>query len=146
MIYKNGTKNFVKNFRRAGKNWKGSRGGKFLPASRQQNCEAILRQSASGFCSKKVLTSSSKHHHIELAASLGASPLASAGRFARKLKGFLKSIESFCWLIWRFANLESLLVLKNESRFFSFAEGKRQSEILLNCQCKALPFSIIIKE
>ena len=41
-------------------------------------------------------------HHIELAASLGASPLASAGSFARKLKGFLKSIESFYWLIWRF--------------------------------------------
>ena len=80
---------------------------------------------SSGFCSKKVLTSSSRHHHIELAASLGASPLASAGSFARKSKGFLKSIESFCWLIWRFANLKSLLVLRNKSRFFSFAEGER---------------------
>ncbi len=37
----------------------------------------------------------SRHlHHIELAASLGASPIASADRFARKLKGFLKSISS----------------------------------------------------
>ena len=32
MIHKNGTKNFEKSFRRAGKNWRGSRGGKFLPA------------------------------------------------------------------------------------------------------------------
>jgi len=97
---------------------------------------------SSGFCSKKVLTSSSRHHHIELAASLGASPLASAGSFASKLKGFLKSIESFCWLIWRFANLKNLLCFeKTESRFFSFAFGERQSEILLNCRCKALPFS-----
>jgi len=75
---KSDTKIFVKFFRQAGKNWRGSRGGKFLPASRQQNCFAILRQSASGFCSKKVLTSSNKHHHIKLAASLGASPLALA--------------------------------------------------------------------
>ena len=48
----------------------------------------------SGFCSKWVRISSNKHHHIELVASLGASPLASAGRFASKLKGFLKSISS----------------------------------------------------
>ena len=34
---------FVRFFRRAGKNWRGSRGGKFLHASRWQNCEAILR-------------------------------------------------------------------------------------------------------
>ena len=48
-------------------------------------------------------------HHIELAASLGASPLASAGSFARKSKGFLKSIESFCWLIWRFKPIFGLV-------------------------------------
>ena len=97
---------------------------------------------SSGFCSKKVLTSSSRHHHIKLAASLGASRLASAGSFARKLKGFLKSIESFCWLIWRFANLKSSPCFeKTKSRFFSFAEGEKHSEILLNCRCKALPFS-----
>jgi hypothetical protein len=50
---------------------------------------------SSGFCSKWVRISSNKHHHIELAASLGASPLASAGSFARKSKGFLKSIANF---------------------------------------------------
>ncbi len=82
---------------------------------------------SSGFCSKKVLTSSSRHHHIELVASLGASRLASAGRFARKLKGFLKSIKSFCWLIWRFANLKSLLVLKNKSRFFLSPKAKSKA-------------------
>ena len=101
---------------------------------------------SSGFCWKKVLTSSSRHHQIELDASLGASPLASAGRFASKSNGFLKSIESFCWLIWRFVNLKSLLVLKKQKPIFSFAEGERQSEILSNCRCKALPFSNIIKE
>jgi hypothetical protein len=37
---------------------------------------------SSGFCSKWVRISSNKHHHIELVASLGASPLASAGSFA----------------------------------------------------------------
>ena len=80
---------------------------------------------SSGFCSKKVLTSSSRHHHIELAASLGASPLASAGSFARKLKGFLKSTESFCWLIWRFTNLKSLPCFeKTKSRFFLSPKAK----------------------
>ena len=101
---------------------------------------------SSGFCSKKVLTSFSRHHHIELDASLGASPLALAGSFASKSKGFLKSIENFCWLVWRFANLKSLLVLKKQKPIFSFAKGERQNEILLNCRCKALPFLNIIKE
>ncbi len=32
-----------------------------------------------------------------------------------KLKGFLKSIESFCWLIWRFANLKSLRLPKEQT-------------------------------
>ena len=50
--------------------------------------------SQSGFSSKKVRISSNKHHHIELVASLGASPLASADSFASKSKGFLKSISS----------------------------------------------------
>jgi hypothetical protein len=63
---------------------------------------------SSGFCSKKVLTSSSKHHQIELAASPSPSARASVGRFARNRQGFLKSIDSFCSLIWRYANLKSL--------------------------------------
>jgi len=66
MIYKRWRKKFLKNFWRASKNWGSSRGGKFLPASRQQNYEVILRQSASGFCWKKVLTSSSRHHQSQL--------------------------------------------------------------------------------
>ena len=123
MIYKRRHKKFW----RVGKKWRGLRGGNFLPASRKQNYETILLQSASGFCSKKVLTSSNKHHHIELVASLGASPLASAGSFARKSKGFLKSIKSFCWLIWRFANLKSLLVFEKQTADFflsSLTKGK----------------------
>jgi len=75
---------------------------------RAETLGGVQSAKSSGFCSKWVRISSNKHHHIELAASLGASPLASAGSFVSKSKGFLKSIESFCWLIWRFANLKSL--------------------------------------
>ena len=60
-----------------------------LAIRRAETLGGIQSAKSSGFCSKKVLTSSSRHHHIELAASLGASPLASAVRFARKSKGFL---------------------------------------------------------
>ena len=83
-------------------------------------------------------------HHIELVASLGASPLASAGSFARKLKGFLKSISSRPAARRRFTN-EIYIARRAMSRFFSFAFGERQSEILLNCRC-AFPFSITIKQ
>ena len=48
-----------------------------LSASRKQNYETILLQSASGFCSKKVLTSSSRHHHRRF---ISSSPLASLRR------------------------------------------------------------------
>ena len=89
--------------------------------------------SQSGFCSKKVRISSNKHHHIELVASLGASPLASAGSFARKLKGFLKSISSRPAARRRFTN-KICIALRAMSLFFSFAKGERQSEILLNCR------------
>ena len=101
--------------------------------------------SQSGFCSKKVRISSNKHHHIELVASLGALPLASAGSFASKLKGFLKSISSRPAARRRFTN-EICIARRAMSRFFSFAFGERKSEILLNCRCKVLPFSNIIKE
>ena len=93
-----------------------------------------VQNSQSGFCSKKVRISSNKHHQIELVASLGASPLASAGSFARKLKGFLKSISSRPAARRRFTN-EICFAQKAMSRFFSFAFGERQSEILLNCRC-----------
>jgi len=46
---------------------------------RTETLGGIQSAKSSGFCSKKVRISSNKHHHIELAASLGASPLASAG-------------------------------------------------------------------
>ena len=90
--------------------------------------------SQSGFCSKKVRISSNKHHHIELVASLGASPLASAGSFASESKGFLKSISSRPAARRRFTN-KICIARRAMSRFFSFAFGERQSEILLNCRC-----------
>jgi len=97
MIYKDGTKNFVKNFSERAKIGGVQGEENFCPRAVSKIAKKFcVNQSASGFCSKKVLTSSSRHHHIELVASLGASPLASAGSFARKLKGFLKSIKSFC--------------------------------------------------
>ena len=94
---------------------------------RAETLGGIQSAKSSGFCSKKVLTSSSRHHHIELVASLGASPLASAGIFESKLKSFLKSIENSCWLIWRFANLKSLLVFEKQTADFflsPLAKGK----------------------
>jgi len=93
-----------------------------------------VQNSQSGFSSKKVRISSNKHHHIELVALLGALPLASAGSFARKLKGFLKSISSRPAARRRFTN-EICFARRAMSRFFSFAESERQSEILLNCRC-----------
>ena len=66
-------------------------GQKFLPPNPLPFCPPersvfvllrLWRSNQSGFCSKWVRISSNKHHHIELAASLGASPLASAGRRA----------------------------------------------------------------
>ena len=73
-------------------------------------------------------------HHIELVASLGASPLASAGSFASKSKGFLKSISSRSAARRRFTN-KICIAQRAMSRFFSFAASERQSEILLNCRC-----------
>jgi hypothetical protein len=118
----------------------------FFAEQREKRAAAgrSVQNSQSGFSSKKVRISSNKHHHIELVASLGASPLASAGRFASKLKGFLKSISSRPAARRRFTN-EICIARRAMSRFFSFAKGERQSEILLNCRC-AFPFSITIKE
>ena len=83
---------------------------------------AERQNSQSGFSSKKVRISSNKHHHIELVASLGASPLASAGSFASKSKGFLKSIPSRPAARRRFTN-EICIARRAMSRFFSFAKG-----------------------
>ena len=104
-----------------------------------------VQNSQSGFSSKKVRISSNKHHHIELVASLGASPLASAGSFASRAKGFLKSISSRSAARRRFTN-EIRIAQRAMSRFFSFAFGERQSENLLNCRCRRFPFSITIKQ
>jgi len=95
---------------------------------------AERQSSQSGFSSKKVRISSNKHHHIELVASLGASPLASAGNFTSKSKGFLKSISSRSAARRRFTN-KICIARRAMSRFFSFAKSERQSEILLNCRC-----------
>jgi hypothetical protein len=111
---------------------------------RTETLGGIQSAKSSGFCSKCVRISSNKHHHIELAASLGASPLASAGSFASKSKGFLKSISSRPAARRRFTN-EIRIARRAMSRFFSFAVGERQSEILLNYRC-AFPFSITIKK
>jgi len=87
-------------------------------ASEASGGGAERQSSQSGFSSKKVRISSNKHHHIELVASLGASPLASAGRFVSKLKGFLKSISSRPAARRRFTN-EICFARKAMSRFFS---------------------------
>ncbi|MCG2809103.1 MAG: hypothetical protein L6275_02065, partial [Candidatus Portnoybacteria bacterium] len=114
---------------------------------RAETLGGIQSAKSSGFCSKKVRISSSKHHHIEFEefpASPSPSARASAGRFAGKLKGFLKSISSRPRARRRFTN-KIRIARRAMSRFFSFAEGERQSEILLNCRY-AFPFSITIKQ
>ena len=65
---------------------------------------AKRQNSQSGFSSKKVRISSSRHHHIELAASPSPPARASAGSFASKSKGFLKSISSRPTARRRFTN------------------------------------------
>lgn len=123
--------------KRAGKKKRGAGGGKAFPQfcvsrmpSGGRKCWAGQSAKSSGFCWKKVLTSSSRHHHIELSISLGASPLVSAGTFARKSNGFLKSIESFCWLIWWFVNLKSLLVLKKQKPIFFRQRRKAKRDFI----------------
>ena len=96
-----------------------------------------LQAGGQGFKSPQV-------HHIELAASLGASPLASAGTFARKSKGFLKSISSRSAAKQRFTN-KIRVARRAMSRFFSFAVGERQSEILLNCRCGVSLFQLQLR-
>ena len=142
MIYKDGTKNVVKNFSERAKIGGVQGEENFCPRTVSKIAKKFcVNQSASGFCSKWVRTSSNKHHHIELVASLGASclpvgmaPLASAGSFASRAKGFLKSISSRPAARRRFTN-EIRIAQRAMSRFFSFAVGERQSEILLNCRC-----------
>ena len=116
----------------------------FCPPERKSFCFCRAKRgnqnSQSGFCSKKVRISSNKHHHIELVASLGASPLASAGSFASKSKGFLKSISSHPAARRRFTN-KICFARRAMSQFFSFAESERQSEILLNCRCSVSFFN-----
>jgi len=95
----------------------------FCPPERKGFCSCRAKRgnqnSQSGFSSKKVRISSNKHHHIELVASLGASPLASAGRFASKLKGVLKSISSRPAARRRFTN-KIRIARRAMSRFFFF--------------------------
>jgi len=120
----------------------------FCPPERKSfcSCRAKLgnQNSQSGFSSKKVRISSNRHHHIELVASLGASPLASAGSFASKSKGFLKSISSRPAARRRFTN-KICIARRAMSRFFTFAVGERQSEILLNCRCGVSLFQLQLR-
>jgi len=111
---------------------------------RAETLGGIQSAKSSGFCSKWVRISSNKHHHIELVASLGASPLASAGNFASKSKGFLKSISSRSAAKQRFTN-KIRVARRAMSRFFSFAVGERQSEILLNCRCGVSLFQLQLR-
>ncbi|MBU1956114.1 hypothetical protein KKF09_00390 [Patescibacteria group bacterium] len=87
--------------KQAGKKKKGCGENEFLLAEakrrRAETLGGIQSAKSSGFCSKKVRISSNKLHHIEFdefSASPSPSARASAGSFASKLKGFLKSISS----------------------------------------------------
>ena len=84
------------------------------------------QNSLSGFSSKKVRISSSRHHHIELAASPSPSARASAGSFASKSKGFLKSISSRPAARRRFIPQARDIAQRAMSQFFlsPLAKGK----------------------
>jgi len=106
-------------------------------AESAETLSGIQSAKSSGFCSKKVRISSNKHHHNEFeecSASPSPSARASAGSFASKSKGFLKSISSRPAARRRFTN-KICIARRAMSRFFSFAVGEKQSEILLNCRC-----------
>jgi len=124
-------------FQRAGKKEGVWGEGIFARLPKREAAGRSVQNSQSGFSSKKVRISSNKHHQslfAEELASLGASRLASAGISARKCQGFLKSIANFPAARRRFTN-EICFARRAMSRFFSFAFGERQSEILLNCRC-----------
>ena len=114
----------------------------FCPPERKSFCSCRAKRgnqnSQSGFSSKKVRISSNKHHHNEFeecSASPSPAARASAGSFASKSKGFLKSISSRPAARRRFIPQVRDIARRAMSRFFSFAKGERQSEILLNCRC-----------
>ncbi|MBU1684003.1 hypothetical protein KKC56_00855, partial [Patescibacteria group bacterium] len=110
---------------------------------RAETLGGIQSAKSSGFCSKWVRISSNKHHQIEfeaVAASPSPAARASAGSFARNYQGFLKSISNFPAARRRFTN-EIRIARRAMSRFFSFAFGEKQSEILLNCRCGVFFFN-----
>ena len=67
MIYKDGTKNVVKNFSERAKIGGVQGEENFCPRAVSKIAKQFcVNQSASGFCSKKVLTSSNKHHYFRI--------------------------------------------------------------------------------
>ncbi|MFH1402236.1 MAG: hypothetical protein ABIG87_01255 [Patescibacteria group bacterium] len=89
---------------------------------RAETLDGIQSAKSSGFCSKKVRISSNKHHHNEFeecSASPSPAARASAGSFASKSKGFLKSISSRPAARRRFTN-EICIARRAMSRFFFF--------------------------
>ena len=115
---------------------------------RAETLGGIQSAKSSGFCSKKVRISSNKHHHNEFeecSASPSPAARASAGSFASKSKGFLKSISSRSAARRRFIPQMRDIARRAMSRFFSFAVSERQSEILLNCRCGVSFFQLQLK-
>ena len=93
---------------------------------RAETLGGIQSAKSSGFCSKWVRISSNKHHHNEFeecSASPSPAARASAGRFASRLKGFLKSISSRPAARRRFTN-EIRIAQRAMSRFFLSPKAK----------------------
>jgi hypothetical protein len=115
---------------------------KFFCFARRSEAEAggnagrDYSKSASGFCSKKVLTSSKRPRQFSLFGfwqefwTRYASPLrGSALYFKRIFQGFLKSRISFCSRIWKFGVAKQRNPAERDKPiFFSFAKGERQSD------------------
>jgi len=119
--------------------------GEFRLARAEVRQQAERQNSQSGFSSKKVRISSNRHHHIELVASLGASPLASAGIFASKLKGFLKSISSRSAARRRFIPQLRDIARRAMSRFFFFRRWRKAKRDFIKLSMWRFLFQLQLK-
>ena len=99
-------------------------------------------KSVSGFCSKKVLTSSKRHRQLSLFGfwqefwTRYASPLrGSALYFKRIFQGFLKSRISFCSAIWKFGVAKQRNPAERDKPIFFLSPLAKSKVIILVPQC-----------
>ena len=107
-----------------------------------ENAGRDYSKSVSGFCSKKVLTSSKRHRQFSLFGfwqefwTRYASPLrGSALYFKRIFQGFLKSRISFCSAIWKFGVTKQRNPAERDKPIFFLSPLAKSKVIILVPQC-----------